>query len=1132
MGEPEEASREEPMYPAGLVTAEVVANDARDRGWSATAFLISPTLAVTAARPAKSARGNRKEKVKLRFPEGAPEGGEQTARVVARHLEAGYALLRLERAMPFDAPAMAAKAPSPGADWHALPARAAAPLEGRVLAVNEGESGLLRLGSPGGAADRAEGAPVIIDGAIAALLWKRDGAEWLAVPMPEIRRGEAALSSTETGPVAVEEAASDRHRAPSKAEALGAPAPASMPALAISPPVDETAAAVAPPSPPEAEAPIEASRITGVPEAILDEPVTQDAAPLVIEDAAPSARLAAPEPDHSPALESALGSSASACVRWALSYASASGASVPVDAALLLAGVMRHGEHGGGAAQALLDHLGHDGRAPSLGSALELLRASFYELASVPERPSETLSLRPLTDDVRGLVELAAAHARSTAADGRVHVRHLAAALLVGPVRHAPLHERPLGIVLGDRLGDLTTALHLFIRRVHGSDALEAWRDIFGVERAASLAVAAAAYAPDVADGPDLLGIDVEVEALASLIAATNVEPPLAVALLGGAGSGRSYFLGALGRRVDAMANQARSEGEDGPSRHCRRVVQVDFNPWHRSEGGLRGALAEQVVGALESALGGAAENSDEVRAALRGKLPSALRRAEALSRTRREAERRVEELDRRLATVGDEVKDAETKLSDLRATDLINQLRSEVKVSQRVAAAMEALGLPSRTVLPAELAEQLRELRTLSGRIGVLWTWLYNANGWVVGGLLALPFAVGVAIALVLRVVMPEFEHTASLAGALLASVAELSLWLKQGMAKVAGAVGKLEEAKREVERLGEEKRRKLGQDEVVQRRRIDRAVAEEQALRAARQEALARMTADADALEEVRAGRGALGGSDEGADLREDMERLSALLGDARHERAPGLPRIDRVLVRVDDLDRCSDERAAEALEALHVVCGMPPFVTIVAADPERLARAAAGRGALLDKAIQIPFRLHAGDGAPIERILVGAAGGSSSLPARSGATRMPVALAPQEIAGIARLGAFCPSPRAAKRLVNVYRVLRALVPDEEVERFLGDEHGGQHRAALLLLAVQLVRPAEARTLQVRLAARDASSRLEPLLDELAATEGGAWPALRASLVALGRGDEPIAAYRAFAPRVARFEFPSRGS
>ena len=54
--------------------------------------------------------------------------------------------------------------------------------------------------------------------------------------------------------------------------------------------------------------------------------------------------------------------------------------------------------------------------------------------------------------------------------------------------------------------------------------------------------------------------------------------------------------------------------------------------------------------------------------------------------------------------------------------------------------------------------------------------------------------------------------------------------------------------------------------------------------------------------------------------------------------------------------------------------------------------------------------------------------------------------------------------PSPRAGKRFINIYRLVRASVGDRERAAFIGDTKGGEHQCALILLAILTGHPVEA--------------------------------------------------------------------
>ena len=60
--------------------------------------------------------------------------------------------------------------------------------------------------------------------------------------------------------------------------------------------------------------------------------------------------------------------------------------------------------------------------------------------------------------------------------------------------------------------------------------------------------------------------------------------------------------------------------------------------------------------------------------------------------------------------------------------------------------------------------------------------------------------------------------------------------------------------------------------------------------------------------------------------------------------------------------------------------------------------------------------------------------------------------------------RLGPLLPTPRAAKRLVNLYRLVRIGISDSDLAAFTGSEVGGPYQVVQILLAVLVGSPAAA--------------------------------------------------------------------
>src|SRR5579862_718315 len=101
--------------------------------------------------------------------------------------------------------------------------------------------------------------------------------------------------------------------------------------------------------------------------------------------------------------------------------------------------------------------------------------------------------------------------------------------------------------------------------------------------------------------GRDLLNIRRDVNALASLVAAWSVQPPLSIGLFGEWGSGKSFFMRQMRRRVTQLALSAQESHK--PQRECafyKNIAQIEFNAWHYTEGdNLWACLVEHIFSNL-----------------------------------------------------------------------------------------------------------------------------------------------------------------------------------------------------------------------------------------------------------------------------------------------------------------------------------------------------------------------------------------------------------------------------------------------------------------------------------------------------------------------------------------------------
>jgi hypothetical protein len=316
----------------------------------------------------------------------------------------------------------------------------------------------------------------------------------------------------------------------------------------------------------------------------------------------------------------------------------------------------------------------------------------------------------------------------------------------------------------------------------------------------------------------------------------------------------------------------------------------------------------------------------------------------------------------------------------------------------------------------------------------------------------------------------------------------------------------------------------------------------------------------------------------------LRQDFEQLAGLL--PHPGKTGSLPQgaeevlvaaeavtqrvgdVDRIVLFIDDLDRCLHDKVVEVLQAVHLLLAFKLFLVVVGVDSRWLEPSLTAHyenlleepDSYLEKIFQIPFTLSptsrsryhdlvdkvaplarpetvsptaAEDDAetdtgrpPAEASTSGADKRAPSL-AVGPSPPPPVSLPRPEALVITReerhllreLGGIVPTPRAVKRLVNIYRMLRVGVPEDELEAF-GPGGRREYQAALLLLTVLVGRPL--------LVERLFGSIMAPGDDDAWAVLQK-FPELAELLTPLGAEisvwDRDV--YRRWAPRVARFSF-----
>lgn len=803
------------------------------------------------------------------------------------------------------------------------------------------------------------------------------------------------------------------------------------------------------------------------------------------------------------------------------------------------------------------------------------------EIGQVTRAPVPSLS--PGSDAILLSAETIALR---TSSRSEIHVRHLLGALLTDA--RGPEESGALSAIreLGHDIGKLREAYFDFVREWGDDD--RAWGEILLGAKPESRILPG--FDADSDKGDDQLDIKPDVMAFAGLIAARTLKPPLSIGLFGEWGSGKTFFMRMLAKQVAFLARHARDELRQNKTRqrdqpYYRRIVQIEFNAWHYADGNLWASLVQHIFDNLRI-IDDKRRASQDLQEPILKKL-NVEKAAEAQARREHEAAR--SQRDAAVKAVDEAKKEFEKQAKALAAISGKNVLADAPTkdVADAFAPLLRELGITAAIDKGVELRATLGEAKAMLGRgHAALAPLLTSRDRGRRSIYLGLALIAGPAAALLADAIprwlgaqgLSTITAIASGAAALLAS---LTAWLRHQLVWVGDRLKEIEEVQRKFDesieqaqsenvqavRQAEERLRLLEADYIAAQRKEEEATRRTLEAEAKLQEAtvsrlLTTFIEERANSNDYRKHLGML------ALVRNDFEKLSDLIAEENEaldgrsrdgtDPFPSIDdeltdennRINRIVLYIDDLDRCPPAKVVEVLQAVHLLLAFPLFVVVVGVDARWVLRSVEARyrellnsdGAgpepgrvdefkelfgyasahdYVEKIFQVPFWLKPMSPESSRRLVrdllkqsvagdAMIAGGSkteSARPAAPPATNMPPgnaapdgqapSSAPQPGDSAAAAAAdqsgrdetrtppdlspagleitqaefdfisdLAPllgrSPRALKRFVNVYRLIRVGLSPWDRELFLSDAHGlPDYRAVLVLLAIDTGAP-----------------------------------------------------------------------
>ncbi len=590
------------------------------------------------------------------------------------------------------------------------------------------------------------------------------------------------------------------------------------------------------------------------------------------------------------------------------------------------------------------------------------------------------------------------------------------------------------------------------------------------------------------------------VSMLATVIADHSTPLPLSVGVFGEWGSGKSFFMGMLRERVEGLA------ASPNP-RYCREIVQIGFNAWHYTDTNLWASLGDEIFRQLAGSGAVAPDRAERLRTEL----------AERLDQ-RRQLELVTEHARATAAQLQAKVDEA-VERRESSALNLLDALRHSATFRRGADRLWRQLGIADEKqqaeVLVQQLegsldeAEMLRQAST--SRLGLL----------SLAGAVTL-----LGLVLVIPVLAAEMRNYLALGSGLSA--------LMTGLGGLAYLVSRGHAGLRSLRRLREDLQREMRStaEHAISDRmsatlaKLHAAEADQRVAQAQLDDVIAHVGELGRQLAQLAPGQRLYTFLAERAQgdsyarnlglvstIRKDFEQLVTLMNEWRADPEPSDSRrpIDRVVLYIDDLDRCSPAQVVDVLQAVHLLLAFELFIVVVGVDPRWLLRSLRNRYSdlllgddtvdggvrwhspedYLEKILNVPLILPRMSTGSLGRLLQsfagttvpvlgGPSGGSAvrfgrlgsddvaSIPIEPGsevatqhleplASRSPHPLTDQELAVLGAFGLFVETPREAKRMLNLYRMIRATRDLSSSSRFLGlDGQPGEFEAVAVLLGV----------------------------------------------------------------------------
>lgn len=477
--------------------------------------------------------------------------------------------------------------------------------------------------------------------------------------------------------------------------------------------------------------------------------------------------------------------------------------------------------------------------------------------------------------------------------------------------------------------------------------------------------ISIAGFLNDSDDGVDYLNIKKDVQAFARVVAAKSFRPPLAIALFGKWGSGKSFFMRKLKNEINNISFQTQFDA------FCEGVVHIHFNAWSYVDANLWASIVTRIFEGLKDYI---TDNtaSEEIKKKVEEKLTKELTITKEeiyfLTSQKESVEEQIKNLTSQKETLKE---DLDGKISEIKSKSLanvINEVDKNFDAKTKIEAAFKNNSTYSNSreqlenVVPKEYWDN-PEKAYQEAKSGYAFLREFFRSDklaknllFIIGLLLILLFVPDILALFSDQIAKANFTFPQTIISVIIVSGGILrrikavhkeleplvtGLWkIKENYHKEVNiAVSQYEQ---------DEKRLKLEiSAKEVELQIVDKHIQQATNLKtdiefkisnALATEALYGFIEKRCNTEDYKKYLGIV------STIRKDFEILSDLFSGHQMElKSLGLKKpIERIVLYIDDLDRCPEENVVQVLEAVNLLMAYPLFVVVVGVDPRWIKNA----------------------------------------------------------------------------------------------------------------------------------------------------------------------------------------------